>query len=211
MDRSEWLEQRKSGLGGSDAAAILGDNPWKTNTQLYDEKIGDVAPEDISDNEAVQYGINAEEPLRRLFALDFPQYDIIHEEHVIHRHPDCPFILGTFDGILIDRNTGEKGILEIKTTEIMKSMIYEKWNDKVPQNYFVQILHYLLVSGFSYAVLVAQLKSNWQGEIRKTTRHYHFQRADFEDDIEYLKNAEIDFWQNHILKKIRPALILPKI
>lgn len=211
MNRAEWLELRKQGIGGSDASAIVGENPWKTNTELFDEKTGVIEAPAIHDNAAVQYGIAAEEPLRVLFALDFPQYEVIHEEFVIYRHPEFPFLLGTFDGILIDRETGEKGILEIKTTEVTKSMIYEKWNERVPQNYFVQILHYLLVSGFSFAWLVAQLKSNWQGEIRKTTKHYYFNRADFADDIEFLKQAEIEFWKNHVMKNDRPSTILPKI
>ena len=36
----EWYELRKSGIGGSDAAAILGLSPWKTNVDLWEEKVG---------------------------------------------------------------------------------------------------------------------------------------------------------------------------
>ncbi len=197
-------------IGGSDASAILGKNPWKYNTELFDEKTGVIEAPDIRNNDAVQYGIDAEESLRTLFALDYPQYDVIHEEYKIYRNSEYPFMLGTFDGILIDRQTGERGILEIKTTEILKSMMFERWDGQVPQNYFIQVMHYLLVSGFSYAFLVAQLKSNWKGEFRKTTKHYYFNRVDHEADIEFLKSEEINFWQNHILKNKRPDLISPK-
>ena len=148
-DRSEWLSLRKTGIGGSDASAVIGCNPWKTNQQIFDEKTGVTESDSLSDNDAVQYGMAAETPLRMLFALDFPEYEVEHEEYKIYRHPDHPFLLGSFDGILTHKETGEKGILEIKTTEVMRSMIYEKWNDQIPQNYFVQILHYLLVSGLA--------------------------------------------------------------
>ena len=48
-NRKQWLEERKAGIGASDAAAIIGMNPWKTNIQLWQEKTGEVEPEDISD------------------------------------------------------------------------------------------------------------------------------------------------------------------
>ena len=54
-DRAEWLEARKDGLGASDAAALLGLSPWKTNVQLWEEKCGLVIPEDIGDKPYVRY------------------------------------------------------------------------------------------------------------------------------------------------------------
>ncbi|GBR74904.1 phage recombinase YqaJ [Candidatus Termititenax aidoneus] len=207
----QWLKERQSGIGGSDASAVIGCNPWRTNQELYDLKTGQAAVPEILNEEAVKYGLAAEAPLRELFALDYPRYEVYHAEYEIHRHAEYPFLLGTYDGILTDKETGERGILEIKTTTITKSMLWEKWNDKVPQNYFVQVLHYLLVSGFSFAILCAQLKTEWGDGVRKIIRHYEFRRADHEADIEYLKNAEIDFWQNNVLKRVRPALILPQI
>lgn len=54
-DRAEWLEARRDGLGASDAAAVLGISPWKTNVQLWEEKCRLVQPEDIGDKPAVQY------------------------------------------------------------------------------------------------------------------------------------------------------------
>ena len=59
-DRAEWLEARKDGLGASDAAALLGLSPWKTNVQLWEEKCGLVIPEDIGDKPYVRYGNDAE-------------------------------------------------------------------------------------------------------------------------------------------------------
>ena len=77
--REEWLQGRKNHIGGSDAAACVGLNPYKDNVQLWEEKVGLVLPEDISDKDYVQYGTEAEEHLRALFALDHPEYKVFYD------------------------------------------------------------------------------------------------------------------------------------
>ena len=136
MTREEWLEERKKGIGGSDAATILNKNPYKTKVELWEEKTGRRETPDISDKPYVQYGTNAEEHLRELFKIDYPQYEVHHEEYKIIRHPKYPFLFASLDGQLIDKETGEMGILEIKTTNILQSMQKEKWKDKIPDNYY---------------------------------------------------------------------------
>lgn len=205
----EWLEQRRQGIGGSDAACILGMNPWRSSDDLWEEKVGLIDAADISNLEAVQYGINAEGSLRQLFRLDFPDYRVYSRKNEILRNTQLPWMLASLDGELTDP-TGRKGILEIKTTSILQSMQREKWNDRVPDNYFVQVMHYLLVTGYEFVILKAQLKSEWQGEIRITTRHYQFERKDYIDDLRALLHAEIRFW-DHIERKERPPLKLPPI
>ena len=91
-DRAEWLEARKDGLGASDAAALLGLSPWKTNVQLWEEKCGLVIPEDIGDKPYVRYGNDAEPLLRSFFALDHPEYRVSFTPYKIIKHQDLPFI-----------------------------------------------------------------------------------------------------------------------
>ena len=79
--REEWLQGRKNHIGGSDAAACVGLNPYKDNVQLWEEKVGLVLPEDISDKDYVQYGTEAEEYLRALFALDHPEYKVLYDSY----------------------------------------------------------------------------------------------------------------------------------
>lgn len=208
-EREQWLKERLTGIGGSEASSLLGKNPYMNNQELFDLKTGLKQRQDISNESAVKYGINAENPLRELFALDFPQYEVIHEPYKIYRNKDYPFILGSFDGVLKDKETGEFSLLEIKTTNILQSMAMERWNERLPDNYFIQCLHYLLVSGFNKIILKAQLKREYKGELKLETRHYTMNRTDYLPDIEYLKNKEIDFWKNNVLKNIRPSLILP--
>ncbi len=205
--REEWLHARK-GIGGSDAACLLGLSPYKTNVQLWREKKRQEGPEDISKKDYVQYGIAAEPLLRELFALDHPQYTVKYWENNLIKSKKCPWGHASLDGELEDKG-GRKGILEIKTTEIFLASQWDKWNDQIPDNYYIQILHYLLITNFDFAVLKAQIKTKREG-VKLTTRHYHIERCDVEEDIEILRQAEEDFWHSLQGEK-EPDLILPEI
>jgi len=211
MSREEWLQNRKYFLGGSDASAIVGLNPYKTNIEVWQEKTGRVVPEDIGYKPYVQYGIQAEQYLTALFALDHPQYGVsLNKDYKVICHYKYPYIAGTLDGELVELKTGRKGILEIKTTELLNSMHRKKWNDKIPDNYYIQVLHYLLATGWDFAILKAQLKTVYGDEVRLNTRHYTIERAEVQDDLDYLLTKEIEFWQ-YIEKDKKPNLVLPPI
>lgn len=207
--REAWLAARKNRIGGSDASACVGMNPYKDNVQLWEEKMGLVIPKDISDKPYVQYGIHGEEHLRALFALDFPEYQVSYSENNMFTNTDYPWMHASLDGELVDPE-GRRGILEIKTTNILQSMQRERWNDRIPDNYFCQILHYLAVTGWDFAILKAQLKSEWDGDLRITVRHYRIERKDVEEDIRYLIDAERRFW-DCVVSGRRPDLVLPAI
>jgi putative phage-type endonuclease len=211
MTREQWLAERKKGIGASESSSVIGQNPYKTNVELWMQKTGRSEAEDISEKSYVKYGIDAEDCLRKLFILDYPQYVVNYEEFKIHRHPEYPFIFATLDGELIDRKTEEKGILEIKTTEIMASMHREKWNDRIPENYYIQVLHQLLVTGWDFVILKAHLRTTWGDEVRVNTRHYTIRREEVLGDIEYLKGELVRFWQDYVLKDKKPNLILPSL
>lgn len=210
-DRKDWLTHRKGRIGGSDCAAILGMNPYKTNVQLWEEKTGRSTPEDISGKPYVQYGHDAEPHLRALYALDHPDSRIFYTDNNMWLNDKFPWAHASLDGWLVDRN-GRKGILEIKTTNIMQNMTKEKWNDRVPDNYYLQVLHYLMVTEFEFVELKAQLKYEYSDpeSLFLNTRHYHIERADVEEDIKFLEKKENQFWEN-IKSDHRPALILPEI
>ena len=207
--REEWLEARKNYIGGSDASAIVGMNPYKTNDDLWLEKTGKVTPEDISDKPFVKYGNDAEPLLRELFKLDFPQFNVEYVENNMFINDRFPWAHASLDGWLTDEN-GRKGILEIKTTEILQSMQKEKWNQRIPDNYYIQVLHYLMVTEFDFAVLKAQLKTVFDGVPYIQTKHYFIERSEVEGDIEYLAKKELEFWQ-YIKSGKKPPLVLPQI
>ncbi len=209
-DREEWLEARAGRIGGSDASAILGLNPYRTNIELWQIKTGQLTPEDISDKPYVKYGTEAEQHLRKLFELDFPEYEMGYVENNMFLNDDYPFAHASLDGWVTEKATGRTGVWECKTTNILQSMQKEKWNHRIPDNYYIQLLHYLLVTGWDFAVLKAQLKYEFDGDVYLQTKHYRIERSEVEEDIRILEAAERTFWKQ-VQERKRPALILPEI
>lgn len=216
MKKEEWLEARKFGIGGSEASAIIGCNPYFSNQDLFRLKAGRMQDDDSKNIEAKEYGRKAERPLIELFKLDYPEYDVTYssdpENYQLAQSPDYPFIIGTVDGDLFHKERKESGILEVKTTFILQSMHKEKWKGQLPQNYYIQCLHYLLVKPHAkYVVLKAQLKTKYGDDIRLDTRHYFFSREEVKADLDFLLKKELHFWNENILKDKMPDLILPPI
>lgn len=205
----EWLLSRKGRIGGSDASALLGLNPYKSNQKLWREKMGYEESPDISDKPYVKYGHDAEPHLRALFALDYPEYEVFYEDNNLWINDRFPYAHASLDGWLRDKD-GRLGILEIKTTEIMQSMQKEKWDKRIPDNYFCQCLWYMMVMEADFCILKAQLKYVFSDGIFLQTRHYHIERDDVEDDIELLRATAEKFYKAMQDGK-EPALILPEI
>lgn len=209
-DREAWLEHRKLGLGGSDIASVIGKNPWKSNQELWKEKIGLRESKDLSGNAAVEYGHDAEKFLRDLFALDFPDYKVSYTENNSYKNDRYPWALASVDGLLKDKD-GRLGILEIKTSSILRSIDKDKWENRIPDNYYCQVLFYMAVLEADFAVLKAQLKSQWiTDNLYIQTKHYFIERKEVEEDINFLMSEGEKFWQAVLTKK-EPALILPQI
>lgn len=211
--REEWLTARKKGIGASEASCILGVNPWKSNQQLFDEKIGIAEPKDISDKPCVAYGKQAEEFVRELFKLDYPQYSVGYSEfEMIANQKEYPWLFATLDGYIVEKGTNRLGVLEIKTTEILNPSQWEKWDNQVPDYYYCQILHQLLATGYDFAVLRADIRYHKNNELRHTMRDYFFSSGteSTKGDMEYLLKEEIKFWEC-VQQEVRPSLILPSI
>lgn len=199
---------RLNGIGGSEAAAIIGKSPNMSNIDLWKLKTRKGIAKDISDDPRVKYGIEAEPHLRALFALGYPEYEVSYQEYDVVHNPEYPFIFATLDGRLIEKETGRKGILEIKTAELKKKSDWEKWDNRVPDQYYIQILHQLVSTGFDFAVVHAQLRYMKDGEIMFKTRNYMFDRDEtVEDDMEFVKLREIEFWFQYVTaNKMPPEL-----
>ena len=213
LTRKDWLEARQHGISGTGAASIMGLNPYITNAEYWELKTGRRQEDDISEKSFVKYGLAAESPLIELFKIDFPEYEVKHKDFDLRIHKEKSFLIGSLDGELTEKRTGRKGILEIKTTNILQSMQKEKWKDGLPNNYFYQTLHYLLVTGYDFVVLKAQLKRIYKDEqgrddVRLDTKHYYYERDEVIEILKELEQKETEFWNNYILADIRPPLLL---
>lgn len=207
--REEWLKHRMQGIGGSEISAVVGLNPYMSNVDLWELKTGAVEPEDISDKPYIKYGTQAEPLLRDLFKLDFPQYEVFYEENNSFRNSKFPWALASLDGWIRDEN-GRVGVWECKTTNILQSMQKEKWNHQIPSNYYCQVLFYMAVIEADFAILKAQLKTEFEGVPYLQTRHYFIERADVQEDMDYLMEKGAEFWES-VKNKEKPGLLLPEI
>lgn len=191
-NEEEWLAGRMEGIGGSEAASVIGLNPWKSNDELWREKTGRKEPDQsIGENPLVIYGKEAEEHIRQLFMLDKPQYEMHYLQNVTLRNKEYPFIQYSPDGLLLEKATGRKGIFECKTSSPMSAIAKKKWENGIPDNYFAQVIHGLITTGYEFIEVAAQLKYN---EDFKVTRYYHIELSEVEDDMEYLLNNLIAFY-----------------
>ena len=206
----EWLKNRFNGIGGSEISAVVGCNPYLDNVTLWELKTGRRQAEDISEKPYVLYGTKSEEHLRALFALDFPQYKVEYIENNSFRNDKFPWAQASLDGWLTDQD-GRKGILEIKTSEILNSQHREKWKgEHIPQNYYCQTLFYMAVLEADFCVLKAQLKTVFDGVPYLQTKHFFIEADDVREDMEYLMKKGSEFWE-YVKSNKQPPLVLPNI
>ena len=123
---------------------------------------------------------------------------------------EYPFAHCSLDGWLEDER-GRFGVLEIKTSTIQGAAMKAKWNQRIPENYYIQVLHYLLVTGAEFAILKAKLIYNIEHEEPfAMIRHYRIEREEVKDDLLFLEEAEREFAE-HLKNDTPPALTLPEI
>ncbi|MCP3026638.1 YqaJ viral recombinase family protein [Halobacillus sp. A5] len=189
MTRDEWLEFRKKGIGGSDAASIAGFNKWKSPIVVYMEKVGEVPNAAPSNEEAAYWGNVMEETVAREFSQRSGLK--VRKRNAILQHPEHNWMLANVDRLIVGRNEG----LECKTaSEFLK----DEWNgEETPMAYLLQCQHYMAVTGADawwIAVLIGGNK---------------FVYKKIERDEELIKNLialEKEFWEEHILKQNPPEI-----
>lgn len=210
-NHEEWIKARAAGIGGSEAACILGMNKYKTKLTLWREKKGLVKPEDVSEKSAVRYGKEAEAYIRKLFQLDYPEYEVDYNEFRMYATEKHPFIFATLDGELTDKETGTRGILEIKTATIQNSLQWNNWqDDEIPENYYIQILHQLAATGWDFVILRAYIRYYRNSRLFACVKDYKVNRNEVNQEIDFLITAEERFWKS-LESDDEPAQILPKI
>lgn len=207
--RDEWLQNRRKYIGGSDASAIVGANKSLSNVDLWEIKTGRKEQRDISGLPFVAYGTKAEEYLRELFKLDHPEYEVQYIENNSWKNDLYPWAAVSLDGWLTDQE-GRWGVWECKTTNILRAGQRSEWDDQIPQGYYIQLLHELMVTDFDFAILTSQLRYSDGDNMVKVTKNYRVERADVLPDIDFLINAERRFWDS-IEQDKRPAVQLPEL
>jgi len=176
MPRSEWLELRQKSIGGSDAAAIIGLNPYASPFSLWADKTGRL--QEQPDNEAMRQGRDLERYVAQRWCEATGKR--VRRENSIIYNPEYPFAHANIDRRVVGENAG----LECKTTSALNLKKYE--GGEYPSQYYVQCMHYMAVTGadrWHLAVLV----------LNKGFFHYSIERD--EAEIAALMGRERDFWQ----------------
>lgn len=191
---------RKTGIGGSEVAAILGLSPWKTAVDVYLDKISDVVEKDES-NERQEAGNMLEDALRKWFERRTGKKVImpVMEKEPFFRHAKYPFLFVTPDGLIEGRQEG----LELKNVDKDFSILWPKNQDanQVPKMYQVQCMHGLEVMDYEEWSLAPLIGGN-------DFRIYEIKRnKNIGSDLIELV---VHFWENHVLKRIPPAPSNPR-
>ena len=186
-DHKKWVELRNTGLGGSDAGVVMGVNPYKSRLTLWMEKTGQKEADDLSEVEAVQWGIRNEPNIADWFS-DVTGKKL--RKCGTLRSEQHPWLLANVDRMVVGENAG----LEIKTAGVKQS---GRWKgEEVPDEYYCQCQHYMLVTGcdkWYIAVLIGGNKAIW----KEIPRNEAF--------IEELFNKEAGFW-TLVENKIMPSV-----
>ncbi len=200
--REQFLKDRKKGIGGSDAAAILGVSKWKSPLDVWLDKTG--RDNEDKESEPMYWGNELEEPIARKYTKETGYR--VENCHSILAHLEKPFLLANVDRLVsLDgkrpRNNGKihttKG-LEIKTANAFVAGDWgEPGTDEVPEYYITQPMHYMGITGcltWDVAVLIGG----------SDFRIYTVQRD--EELIKLMFEASEQFWNDHVLKDIPPAV-----
>lgn len=154
----EQKQLRSKGIGGSDAAVVVGLSPFKTPYQLYLEKRGE-APEDEGETLAMKFGSLLEDPIVQHYC-DVTGRDV--RRHPLVFHDEHPFMLANIDRQILKDPRGP-GVMEVKTTNDWSGRSIHGVED-IPDHYYLQLQHYLAVYGYAWgslAILIGGSRFIW--------------------------------------------------
>lgn len=185
LDKESWLKYRKQGIGGSDAGAVCGLNPYRTAIQVYYDKTSD-SIEDV-DNEAVRQGRELEEYVARRFCEASGKK--VRRANAMFYDEKNPFMIADVDRMVVGENAG----LECKTASPYSA---EKWrDDKIPLSYQLQCYHYMSVCN----------ADAWYIAVLIYGRDFKYYRLERDDEvIENLIRMGKEFWNEYVLKQVMP-------
>lgn len=143
LPREQWLEYRRKGIGGSDAAAVLGISPFRTGRDLYYDKLNIVTADDAENWVQLEVGTLLEPLVAKIFAHKTGYK--IYRRPFMFRHPQYPWMLADLD-YMVELSDGTSAILEIKTTNYnAKDNWWYNGEEIVPIYYESQGRHYMAV------------------------------------------------------------------
>lgn len=184
-DTEGWLRIRKTGIGGSDAGAICGVNPYSSAMKVFQDKTGETVEEE--DSEAIRIGHDLEDYVARRF-MEATGLKV-RKSNFMYRSKEHPFMIADVDR-LVD---GEDAGLECKTASAYNA---DKWADgNIPLHYILQCYHYMAVTG----------KRTWYIAALILGREFTYRKLEWDEElIRGLITMEENFWKEYVVKGIIP-------
>ncbi|KEZ86429.1 YqaJ viral recombinase family protein [Lacrimispora celerecrescens] len=180
LSNEEWLRYRKQGIGGSDAGAICGLNPYVSPMSVFYDKTNEEI--ETYDNESMRQGRDLEEYVACRFAEETGLK--VRRSNAIYQNEKYPFMQANVDRLISGKNMG----LECKTASAYNA---DKWvGDSVPAHYEIQCHHYMAVTG----------AEAWYLAVLIMGREFKYKRIDRDEElIRNLISIEKEFWEEHVL------------
>ena len=198
-DRKEWLESRLGYIGASDSSCILDKNPYKSLSSYLMEKRSGLDFKE-SKKGILKYGQDNEQILRQLFIIDYrTKYRLEYVDNCIVYSKLYKGLSCSPDSLLLEigrKMQSRKGILEIKTAYAKNEEQLEEWNKNIPINYYIQILHQLLVmQDLDFAIIRSKIKvyDKQVKEYYYVIKDYYIERSDVQADIDFVLKMELEF------------------
>lgn len=195
---TQLIQESQTGLGGSDIAALFGKSPWKTLHEVYMAKAGLTKPETAPELLVYQeIGLEVEPALTRMFLRRRPGKTVI-EHPEFMRSDEYSWMIGHLDGIICDENGVKEGVLEIKTAGWGKSGDWGlEGTDEVPENYNLQVHHYMALTGLKYAEIAVLVGGS----------DFHIYRVERNEElIEVLIAQGSYFWNTYVVPRVPPPI-----
>lgn len=177
-NHDEWLNIRSKYIGGSDAGAVIGMNPYKSAYSLWAEKTGKMPG--FEGNITTRVGAYLEAMVADLFEEETGKK--VRRKNRTLVNELYPFACANLDRVVV----GEKAFLEIKTTNSIPLMKSLRNSEEFPEAYYAQVVHYLAVTGLERAYLAVLINC-------REFKVYELERDQAE--IDALMQAEADFWK----------------
>ena len=178
MSREDWLKARRQGIGGSEAAAVCGVNPYRSALSVYMDKIGE-APEDDA-GEPAYWGTVLEDVVARHYAAVNPGVKV-RRVNFMTVDAERPYMLANVDREVL--SDGERWGYEGKTTDARNAALWA--DDDVPVPYVYQVQHYMAVTGWPFFDVACLIGGN-QYVQRRIERD--------EELIRFIRDKEAEFW-----------------
>ncbi len=188
MPYADWLEYRKQGIGGSDASVVCGISRYKSPVEVWMEKTNQLQAQEAG--EAAYWGTQLEPFVRAEFTKR-TGIEVSRRSELLQSE-EHPFMLANLDGICEVPDVGTC-IFEAKTASAYKA---GEWEDTIPDEYMIQVQHYMAVTGYAGAYIAVLIGGN--------TFKWKFVERD-EELISMLIELETDFW-NHVQDCTPPPL-----